>query len=154
MIVFDCFTDYSLWTVVIRLHIHFTDCFFKGVLVFVITKTKRGLCFHLNFAGAHLQMNTTLLPKSTSRNVKLNKFCIWSPMTTGFIMYALIYVISGISVPESQTFLLAKRPSTAMSEEKRLSLAGFIIIWLCWTFLCDHCKDPRQSEQQMQITCL
>ena len=40
-------------------------------------------------------------------------------MTTGFIMYALIYVISGISVPESQTFLLAKRPSTAMSEEKR-----------------------------------
>ena len=49
-------------------------------------------------------------------------------MTTGFIMYALIYVISGISVPESQTFLLAKRPSTAMSEEKRLSLAGYIII--------------------------
>ena len=88
----------------------------------------RGLCFHLNLAGAHLQMNTTLLPKSTRRNVKLNKYCIWSPMTTGFIMYALIYVISGISVPESQTFLLAKRPSTAMSEEKRLSLAGFIII--------------------------
>ena len=45
-------------------------------------------------------------------------------MTTGFIMYALIYVISGISLPESQTFLLAKRPSTAMNEEKRLSLAG------------------------------
>ena len=49
-------------------------------------------------------------------------------MTTGFIMYALIYVISGISVPESQTLLRAKRPSTAMSEEKRLPLAGYIII--------------------------
>ena len=47
-------------------------------------------------------------------------------MNTGFIMYTLIYVISGISVPESQTFLLAERPSTAMSEEKRLSLAGYI----------------------------
>ena len=29
----------------IRLHIYITDWFFKGVLVFVITKTKRGLCF-------------------------------------------------------------------------------------------------------------
>ena len=31
----------------------------------------------------------------------------------------------GISVAESQTFLLAKRPSAAMSEEKRLSFAGY-----------------------------
>ena len=30
----------------------------------------------------------------------------------------------GISVAESQTFLLAKRPSAAMSEEKRLPFAG------------------------------
>ena len=30
----------------------------------------------------------------------------------------------GISVAESQTFLLAKRPSSAMSEEKRLPFAG------------------------------
>ena len=31
----------------------------------------------------------------------------------------------GISVTESQTFLLAKRPSAAMSQEKRLSFAGY-----------------------------
>ena len=31
----------------------------------------------------------------------------------------------GISVSESQTFLLAKRPSEAMSEEKRLPFAGY-----------------------------
>ena len=31
----------------------------------------------------------------------------------------------GISVAESQTFLLAKRPSAAMSEEKQLSFAGY-----------------------------
>ena len=31
----------------------------------------------------------------------------------------------GISVAESQTFLLAKRPSAAMSEEKRLPFAGY-----------------------------
>ena len=30
----------------------------------------------------------------------------------------------GISVAESQTFLLAKRPSEAMNEEKRLAFAG------------------------------
>ena len=33
----------------------------------------------------------------------------------------------GISVAESQTFLLAKRPSVAMSEEKRLPFAGYIL---------------------------
>ena len=31
---------------------------------------------------------------------------------------------NGISVAESQTFLLEKRPSAAMSEEKRLPFAG------------------------------
>ena len=43
MIVFGCFTVYSLRTVVIQLHIYFTDRFLGGVLVFVMTKTKRGL---------------------------------------------------------------------------------------------------------------
>ena len=33
----------------------------------------------------------------------------------------------GISVAESQTFLLAKRPSVAMSEQKRLPFAGYHI---------------------------
>ena len=37
----------------------------------------------------------------------------------------------GISVAESQTFLLAKRPSAAMSEEKRLSFAGYESRLLC-----------------------
>ena len=48
MIGFGCFTDYSLWKIVIRLYIYFTDWFCGGVLVFIITKTKRGLCF-LNY---------------------------------------------------------------------------------------------------------
>ena len=34
----------------------------------------------------------------------------------------------GISVAESQTFLLAKRPSAAMSEEKLLPFAGYIMV--------------------------
>ena len=39
----------------------------------------------------------------------------------------------GISVAESQTFLLAKRHSEAMSEEKRLLLAGYYCdIWRAW----------------------
>ena len=53
IIVFGCFTDYSLWTVVIRLHIHvyFSDWFcrgggsfrqrkLRGAFVFEIKKTK------------------------------------------------------------------------------------------------------------------
>ena len=39
MIVFGCFTVYSLWAVVIRLHIYLRIDFL-GVLVFEITKTK------------------------------------------------------------------------------------------------------------------
>ena len=51
-------------------------------------------------------------------------------MTTGFIMYTLIYVISmGFFASESQTFLLAKRPSAAMSEEKRLPFTGYYFIY-------------------------
>ena len=34
----------------------------------------------------------------------------------------------GISVAESQTFLLAKRPSVAMSEEKYLLFTGYDLI--------------------------
>ena len=37
---FGCITVYSLLTVVIRLHIYFTDWFFWGVLVLEIMKTK------------------------------------------------------------------------------------------------------------------
>ena len=47
----------------------------------------------------------------------------------------------GISVAESQTFLLAKRPSAAMSEEKRLSFAGYIIngfVQNCQVFCSSH----------------
>ena len=47
-------------------------------------------------------------------------------MTTGFI-YANIDLRHqyGISVAESQTFFLAKRPSAAMSEEKHLLFASY-----------------------------
>ena len=36
----------------------------------------------------------------------------------------------GIPVAESQTFLLAKRTSAAMSEEKRLPLDSFFLVFL------------------------
>ena len=45
-------------------------------------------------------------------------------MTTGFY-YVNIDLQYGISVVESQTSLLAKRPSVTMSEEKRLPFAGY-----------------------------
>ena len=62
MIVFGSFTGYTLWTVVIRLHIYFTDWFFGelglelglGVLVFEITKTttpKLAVTFDLKLGG-------------------------------------------------------------------------------------------------------
>ena len=48
-------------------------------------------------------------------------------MTTGFIYVNIdLRHQYGISVAESQTFLLVKRPSAAMSEEKRLPFAGYL----------------------------
>ena len=65
-------------------------------------------------------------------------------MNTGFIYVNIdLRHQYGISVAESQTYLLAKRPSAAMSEEKRLWFAGYkwihlsIIIWV----------NPRLSRQ-------
>ena len=56
---------------------------------------------------------------------KIEQICIWNPMTTGFIYVNIdLRHQYGISVAKSQTFLLAKCPSAAMSEEKRLSFAG------------------------------
>ena len=50
-------------------------------------------------------------------------------MTTGFIYVNIdLRQQYGISVAESQTFLLTKRPSAAMSEEKRLSFTGYTCI--------------------------
>ena len=55
--------------------------------------------------------------------------CIWKPMTTGFIYVNIdLRQQYGISVAESQTFLLTKRSSAAMSEEKRLSFTGYTCI--------------------------
>ena len=46
-------------------------------------------------------------------------------MATGFIYVNIdLRHQYGISVAKSQTFVLAKCPSAAMSEEKRLSFAG------------------------------
>ena len=56
---------------------------------------------------------------------KIEQICIWNPMTTGFIYVNIdLRHQYGISVAESQTFLLAKRSSAAMSKEKRLPFAG------------------------------
>ena len=56
---------------------------------------------------------------------KIEQICIWNPMTTEFIYVNIdLRHQYGISATESQTFLLTKRPSAAMSEEKRLSFAG------------------------------
>ena len=79
---------------------------------------------HLSFAGAYSKMNTTLLPKSTRRNVKLNKFAFGAQDCRIYCVNIDLRHQYGIPVAESQTFLLAKRPSAAMREEKRLPLAG------------------------------
>ena len=47
------------------------------------------------------------------------------PESTGYYVNIDLRQQHGISVAESQTFLLPKRPSAAMSEEKRLPLAGY-----------------------------
>ena len=69
-------------------------------------------------------MNTTLYqnrPEDTKN---------WTNLYLETHDYRIYYVNNdlrhqyGISVAESQTFLLAKRPSAAMSEEKRLPFAG------------------------------
>ena len=39
--------------------------------------------------------------------------------------YKITNLFISLSVADSQTFLLAKRPSAAMSEEKRLPFAGY-----------------------------
>ena len=50
---------------------------------------------HLSFAGTRSQMNTTLyITKIDQEKGKIEQVCIWNHMTTGFIKYTLIYVIS------------------------------------------------------------
>ena len=54
MIVFGCFTGYSLWTVVIRLHIYFTDWFFGGLgleLGLGVSTPKLAVKFDLKLGG-------------------------------------------------------------------------------------------------------
>ena len=73
------------------------------------------------FARARWQI-TQYFKKIDRKTRKICQIYIWNPMTTGFIMLTLICVNQyGISSPESQTFLRAKRlPSRAKSEEKRM----------------------------------
>ena len=71
-----------------------------------------------SFADEH---NTFL--KSTRTNVKSNKFA--------FGNIDLRHQYGGISVVESQKFLLAKRPSAAKSEEKRLPFTGYTFHRAC-----------------------
>ena len=60
----------------------------------------------------------------------MNKFAFENPSLPDLLPYVNIDLLHqyGISVAESQTFLLAKRPSAAMSEEKRLPFAGYMYI--------------------------
>ena len=51
----------------------------------------------------------------------------------------------GISVAESQTFLLVKRPSAAMSEEKRLPFAGY-------HGLCVNSKEMLRNKRQSDLS--
>ena len=52
----------------------------------------------------------------------------------------------GISAVESQTFLLAKRPSPAMSEEKRLPFAGQSI-----DKLSVNSKKTKRGQGQLPV---
>ena len=86
---------------------------------------------HLSFSGAHLQVNTTLYqtrPGETKNSANLHlephHYRIYDVNIDLRHQY-------GISVSESQTFLVVNHPSAAMSEEKRLPFAGyFMIIYL------------------------
>ena len=80
---------------------------------------------HLSSAGAHTQMNTTLFQNRPGETYN------WTNLHLEPHDYRIYYVNIdlrhqyGISIAESQTFLLAKRPSMAMSEETRLPFARY-----------------------------
>ena len=79
---------------------------------------------HLSFSGVHSQMNTTLYQNRPGQTKN------WTNLHLEHHHYRIYYVNTdlchqyGISVTESQTFLFVKRPSAAMSKEKRLPFAG------------------------------
>ena len=109
--------------------------------------------FWSSFADEH-----STLPKSTRRNVNIEQMFTWEPHD-----YRIYYVSTdlrlqyGISVAESQTFLLAKRPSAAMSEEKRLPSAGYRIpenfacgIWNTRLGNPEYSRRKPESNQRLQ----
>ena len=77
------------------------------------------ICEWSSFTDEH---NT--LPKSTRKNVKWNKFAFGTPSQPDLLYNIDLRHQYGISVAESQMFLLAKRPSVEKSEEKHLQFAG------------------------------
>ena len=80
---------------------------------------------HLSFAGAHLEINTHF-SKIGQEKSKIEQTCI-SREPHDYLIHNVnidLHHQYGISVAELQTFLLAKRPSAAMSEKKRLPFAG------------------------------
>ena len=78
----------------------------KSIFVENIRLKKR----HLSFAGARSQMNTIFYQNHQEKR-KIEQICLWNPMITR-IYYVNIDLRHqyGISVAESQTFFLAKRP--------------------------------------------
>ena len=73
-------------------------------------------------------MNTTLFQNrlgETNLHSKPHDYRIYSVNIDLHYQY-------GISVAESQTFLLAKRPLAAMSKEKHLQFTGWQIFFFAW----------------------
>ena len=74
-------------------------------------------------------------------------------MTTGFIYVNIdLRHQYGISVAESQTFLLAKLPSAAISEEKRQPFAGYMYISRYQEFLSIQSAQTEWKECEMNAT--
>ena len=109
--------------------------------------------------------DNTILWKNKTR--KICQIYIWNPMTTGFIMLTLICVNQyGISSPESQTFLCAKRPQRQRARRNgcfrrllttlsfgRLSLKHFPVSARC-LFLADTaCQKVGDIHHLVFLAC-
>ena len=118
------------------------------------------------FARARWQI-TQYFKKIDRKTRKICQIYIWNPMTTGFIMLTLICVNQyGISSPESQTFLCAKRPQRQRARRNgcfrrllttlslgRLSLKHFPVSARC-LFLADTaCQKVGDIHHLVFLAC-
>ena len=66
----------------------------------------------------------TIFTKIDQEKRKIEQICIWNPTYQIYHVNIELRHQYGISVAESQMFLLVKHPLVAISKEKRLQFAG------------------------------